>query len=141
MLMFAPDNGKTKVHIKLHFTPEWNRNSGANWLKLDNYGGLGVFVIGRAYKATEAGGEEFEVSVGPGLTGEVLWVSIVPRPFEWEDSVDNHAPNWPIRIPQSSDLQTTPAAGNVGMGTGCVLTPPRVHQPVVFFKLGLTRRK
>lgn len=78
MLMFAPDNGKTKVHIKLHFTPEWNRNSGANWLKLDNYGGLGVFVIGRAYKATEAGGEEFEVSVGPGLTGEVLWVSIVP---------------------------------------------------------------
>ena len=91
LLMFAPDGKAAKVHIKLHYKSQWNRNAGFNWLKLDNYGGVGVFVIGRAQKPVEPGGDEIDVTIAPGLTGEVLWVSIAPpRPFNWEESVSDH---------------------------------------------------
>jgi hypothetical protein len=91
LLQFAPDQSTANVQIELHFNPEWNRSAGFNWLKLDNYGGLGVFVIGRAYRPVEPGGREIELEIAPGLTGEVLWVSIAPpRPFHWEESVNDH---------------------------------------------------
>ena len=37
---------------------------------------------------------------------------------------DGGAPDWAIRVPQSSDAQTTLVFGNVGVGTACIFLPP-----------------
>ena len=37
---------------------------------------------------------------------------------------EDGTPDWAIRVPQSSGTQTTVVAGNVGVGTACIFTPP-----------------
>ena len=89
LVMFEPDGRKpAKVQVQTHFKPQWNVCTGANWLKLDNYGGLGVYVIGRAQVPTEPGADRLDLQIAPGEHGELLWVSIAPpRPFNWDESI------------------------------------------------------
>jgi len=95
LLMFAPQQ-PAEVQVHLHFVPEWNVNCGANWLKLDNYGGLGVYVMGRPLHPTDPGGNPLCLELQP---PEVLWVSIAPpRPFHWEQSFqDRYFSYWTPR--------------------------------------------
>ena len=37
---------------------------------------------------------------------------------------EDGTPDWAIRVPQSSSSQTTVVAGNAGVGTACIFTPP-----------------
>ena len=100
LLMFAPDGSNAaKVQVQTHFKCQWNVCAGANWLKLDNYGGLGVYVIGRAQAPTEPGADRLDLQIAPGEHGELLWVSIAPpRPFNWDESIrDQYFSYWTHR--------------------------------------------